>query len=192
MSSDSHNLRLLTACLPRNGRLEHILLRPQRRAPTLSVNEAMAVAGLGLKGDRSCRPRPAGAAESKRQVTLIQAEHLPVIAALAGVSEVPPALMRRNLVVSGINLLAARILFRDQPMLIRIGDVLLEATGPCEPCSLMEELLGPGGYNAVRGHGGLTARVLLGGRLCVHDAVRIEPMKSGDRTANSQQAGLPF
>ena len=192
MSSDSHNLRLLTACLPRNGRLEHILLRPQRRAPTLSVSEAMAMAGFGIEGDRSCRPRPAGAAESKRQVTLLQAEHLPVIAALAGLPEVAPALMRRNLVVSGINLLAARILFRDQPMLICIGDVVLEATGPCEPCSLMEELLGPGGYNAVRGHGGLTARVVRGGRLCVHDAVRIEPMKSGDHAANSQQAGLPF
>lgn len=182
----------MTARFSRSGQLEHILLRPQRRAPVIAVDEALAIAGYGLKGDRSCRSRPAGAGESKRQVTLIQAEHLPVIAALTGRAEVPPALMRRNLVVSGINLLAARSLFKDQPMLIRIGDVLLEATGPCEPCSLMEELLGAGGYNAVRGHGGLTARVLQGGRLHVHDVVRIESGQGDDRATDSRQAGLPF
>ena len=181
----------MTARFSQSGKLEHILLRPQRRAPAIAVDEALAIAGRGLEGDRSCRPRPAGAGESKRQVTLIQAEHLPVIAALVGRAEVPPALMRRNLVVSGINLLAARTLFKDQPMLIRIGNVLLEATGPCEPCSLMEELLGAGGYNAVRGHGGLTARVLQGGRLHVHAVVQIEPGQ-GDSSPDSRPVGLPF
>jgi MOSC domain-containing protein YiiM len=73
--------------------------------------------------------------------------------------------LRRNLLISGINLLA----LKDRPF--RIGAVLLEGTGLCHPCSRMEAVLGPGGYNAMRGHGGITARVLESGELHVDDAL---------------------
>ena len=161
-------LRHLVAEFARAGRLEVILLRPARGEPVLRPQECRAVEGLGLEGDRTASGRGAG----KRQVTLLQAEHLPVVAALLGRDAIDPADLRRNLVVSGVNLLAARSLFSDQPLRLLLGpEVVLEVTGPCEPCSKMEERLGPGAYNALRGHGGVTARILRGGRMAVGDQV---------------------
>ncbi len=142
----------------RPGRLMWIGLRLARRGPIQPVIEAGCDPASGLVGDRY-----AGRTGS-RQVTLIQAEHLPAIGAYVG-QDATPERLRRNLVVSGLNLLA----LRDQQL--RIGPVLLQVTGQCHPCSRMEEELGPGGYNAVRGHGGLTARVIEGGTIRVDDVV---------------------
>lgn len=159
------------------GRLEAIYLRPERRAPVLQVDSAQALPDLGLQGDRAAAKPVRRSGISKRQVTLIQAEHLAAVAAFIQSGRVDPALLRRNLVVSGLNLLAARALFKDEPMVLHLGDaVVLEITGPCEPCSRMEEILGPGGYNAMRGHGGLNARVISGGTLRVGDVIRCLPV----------------
>ena len=172
-------LRELTRRFPGTGWVRAILLRPARNAAAIGVESALAVEGRGLAGDRSAERLPATMGGSKRQVTLIQAEHLPLIAAWCGRDAVTPADLRRNLVVAGLNLLAARSPFTDQALRLHIGQtVVLEVTGPCAPCSKMEAALGPGGYNALRGHGGVTARVVCGGTLWVGDAVHVEPAQT--------------
>lgn len=147
---------------PRAGRVQWIGLRPARDVPMRPVDSADANAGGGLVGDRYA------SGSGKRGVTLIQAEHLPVIAALSAHAVIDPATLRRNLMVSGIPLVALN------GRRFRIGEVLLEGTGDCDPCSRMEAALGPGGYNAMRGMGGLCARILEGGVIRVGDHVVVE------------------
>ena len=148
------------------GRVESIIVRGSPRERARTVAGTVALAGIGLADDRLGQR---GESElSTRQVTLIQAEHLPVIAGLARVEFIDPIGLRRNLVISGINLLALK------NAKLKVGAALLEIVGPCQPCSRMEETIGPGGYAAMRGHGGMTARVLVGGAINIGDVVRAQ------------------
>ena len=152
-------LRDLFEVPQRPGTVQWIGLRPARRLSPLQPAEVNAIAGRGLEGDRY--DNPGGA----RQVSLIQAEHVTAVAAFLGRESLAPALLRRNLLIGGINLLA----LKDRRF--RVGEALLEWSGLCHPCSRMEEVLGPGGYNAMRGHGGIIARVLESGRIAVGSEV---------------------
>lgn len=151
----------LIATLPQQGRLVWIGLRPGRRDALLTPQTVLASTTEGLVGDRYA------GRSMQRQVTLLQYEHLAVIGALLGQPPVDATRLRRNLVVAGVNLLALK--HRS----FRIGDAVLEFTGACHPCSRMETELGAGGYNAVRGHGGITARVTGSGRLQLGDPVQV-------------------
>jgi MOSC domain-containing protein YiiM len=155
---NSGPLQQLLDTLPQRGRVEWIGIRPERGAEMIELTSVQINRGSGLAGDRFN-----GREDSPRQVTLMQQEHLAVIAACVGRETIAPAMLRRNIVVSGINLLA----LKDKQF--HLGGALLEYSGACHPCSKMEAALGSGGYNAMRGHGGITARVLEVGRAAIGD-----------------------
>ncbi|MEM6965892.1 MAG: MOSC domain-containing protein [Bacteroidota bacterium] len=157
------NMKALLRIIPQVGKVDLITMRPERNVMPTIAEEAEVSIEDGLAGDRYA------GRNKNRQITLIQAEHLVAVASMLGKEKIDPLLTRRNLVVSGVNLLA----FKDQEF--QIGDeVVLKMTGLCHPCSKMETNLGVGGYNAMRGHGGITAKVVQGGKIRNGDAVKLK------------------
>lgn len=155
-------LKELTSRHSQQGVVEWIGLRSERRGCLTAIKKAM-IDQNGLQGDHY-------SGTGKRAVTLVQFEHLAVIAALLQREDVEPKLMRRNILISGINLLSLR------GKRFKIGSAELEGTGICAPCSRMEDAFGHGGYNAVRGHGGITAKVVRSGAVAVGE--KVFPIKS--------------
>jgi MOSC domain-containing protein YiiM len=147
----------------RPGRVVWLGVRVARHAPLQAMQTVIARHGEGLEGDHYSRRG------GNRQVTLIQRESLRAIASHLGLDDVSPLDLRRNIVTEGINLHALK------ERRFRIGDAVLEASGECHPCSRMEETFGVGGYNAVRGFGGITARVVEGGVIGLSSV--IEPLQ---------------
>jgi len=143
------------------GTLDWIGLRPGRKVAMIVKEQALAISEQGLKGDRRCEGTPGSA----RQVTLINREHIKVIESLLGIDLINPELLRRNLVVSGINLMALR------HQKFQIGDAVFEATAQCHPCLRMEQALGKGAVGAMLGHGGICAKILVSGNITIGDQV---------------------
>ncbi len=153
-------LRELMDVFPRSGVVEWIGVRPGRGEPMRKQAALSAYPRGGITGDRY------DGESGKRHVTLIQAEHLEAVASFLGLdAPVDPNLVRRNIVVRGINLLTLK------GRRFQVGRAVLEHTGSCHPCLNMEAALGEGGYNAMRQHGGITARVVTGGMIKRGDAV---------------------
>lgn len=146
--------------LPQKGRVEWIGVRPEKRKP-VNIVKRVTVLENGLKGDHYAGQ------SGNRSVTLIQQEHIVVIASLLHREKIGPEELRRNIIVSGINLLALK--GRE----FKIGTAILKMTGLCQPCSRMEDVFGGGGYNAVRGHGGINACIVLPGIISLQDKVEV-------------------
>ncbi len=143
------------------GKVEWLSYRPgpTSRGEILVVDEIEVSEKNGIVGDRY------NGSSKKRQITIIQAEHIEAVSKLLQKDSIEPALLRRNIVVSGLNLLALNNLE------FMIGEAVLKMTGYCHPCSRMEQNLGTGGYNAMRGHGGITCMVIKDGKIKVGDSV---------------------
>ncbi len=158
--SAKFTLKDLLHKLPQQGRVEWIGVQPDKKAP-LQVVDTVRVLAKGLQGDHYAGQ------SGNRSVTLIQAEHIETITSLLHKNKIDPDELRRNIVISGINLLA----LKDREF--KIGSAILKMTGLCHPCSRMEENLGDGGYNAVRGHGGINACVISPGLIKLGDNVEL-------------------
>ena len=163
-------IKELLKTIPQIGEVQKITVRTERRGEVLEKESVLAIEGKGLDGDHYKK------ADGKRQVTLIQSEHLNVIGAILEKKEVDVKLTRRNIVVKGINLTS----LKNQQF--QIGEAILEGTGECHPCSRMEENFGAGGYNAMRGHGGLTARIIKGGLIKKGDKVKFLDVVEEEKT----------
>jgi len=143
------------------GRIDAIHVAPQSGAPMVPVASVECRQDFGLVGDRYAR------AGRKGQVTIVSRERLEEAAHDLGTTILPGA-TRRNLTISGVELP------EDEGARLRLGDVLLEISGPAAPCGLMDECIMPGAREALVGRSGVRAQVLEGGTLRVGDVVVIE------------------
>ena len=157
-----YKLEQLKQQFPYTGRVEWIGIRTNKATPMTVLQEIEARQDHGLSGDKAGK-RPGG----KRQVTIFQAEYIPFLQSLMPNADISLTNLRRNISISGINLNA----LKDQT--IQVGEAILEVTGFCHPCSKLEENLGQGVFNAMRGHGGLTAKVIESGRIALGDTVKV-------------------
>ncbi|MCE7991552.1 MAG: MOSC domain-containing protein [Roseivirga sp.] len=162
LSIEKKSIKYLTSQFTKPGVVRWIGVRSDRGLPLTKKNSVEAKAGIGLEGDHYASKG------GKRQVTLIQKEHIRAVASMVGSDDIDPSLLRRNIVVEGLNLSA----LKDKRF--RLGTALLEYTGECHPCSRMEENLGNGGYNAMRSHGGITCRILEDGVIGLGDELVVE------------------
>ncbi len=148
------------------GLVASIFFAPEAGAEMKSVQAAAALEGCGLKGDRYC----SGSGHWSRfgrvcEVTFIAAEDLDDIERETGVG-VKNGEHRRNVVTRGISLKALR---RGQRF--RIGEVAFEHRGPRSVCRYIERLTEPGMTQALKGRGGICARVIENGTVQVGDEI---------------------
>jgi MOSC domain-containing protein YiiM len=150
------------------GFVEGIFLSPAAGAQMEGVQAATALEGCGLENDRYC----AGTGHWSRfgracEVTFIAAEDLDDIERETGVG-VKSGEHRRNVVTRGASLKALR---RGERF--RAGEVVFEYRGPRSVCRYVERLTEPGMTEALKGRGGVCAKVLGNGTVRVGDEIEV-------------------
>ena len=139
------------------GSIVNLHLARIKETPSDPVQEAMAISGKGLEGDRSCLER------NIRQVLLMDKETLDEL-------DLKPGQIKENITTSGLDLSQTKA-----GQVVFIGDqVTMELVGDCEPCRKMDAIR-PGLQSVLNGQRGMLAVVISGGAIKVGDTVRIEP-----------------
>ena len=149
-----------------SGRVEAIFVAPDAAEPMRGLQEAHAIAGRGLAGDRYAEGRGTFSVPGGRgnDLTLIAGEVLDTLV-LPGGQPLSGAEARRNVVTRGLDLNA--LVGRR----FRIGELELIGRRRCEPCAHLQRLTHPGVLRALVHRGGLRADLLSTGTLRVGDAV---------------------
>jgi MOSC domain-containing protein YiiM len=150
------------------GFVEGIFLAPEAGAEMNGVQAATALEGCGLEGDRYC----GGTGHWSRfgrgcEVTFIAADDPDYIEREAGV-RAKNGEHRRNVVTRGINVKTLRRGERFD-----VGDVVFEYRGPRSVCRYIEHLAAPGMTQALKGRGGICAKVIEAGTVRVGDEIEV-------------------
>jgi hypothetical protein len=138
------------------GRVEALVLAPSAERPVTLVDEAVAVAGRGLRGDRYADG--AGTFASGRPGSALTLIDAAVVDGFGGVLD-----HRRNVVVRGTDLDA--LIGRE----FTLGGARCRGRRRCEPCSHLNRLNGGGVLRPLVHRGGLRADVIEGGTIRVGD-----------------------
>lgn len=131
--------------------------RPAGPEPMESVAEVECVAGSGLRGDRYFNHKP----DYKGQVTFFSIETWEDLCVRFSEHEKGPDTFRRNIVVGGIDL--NTLIDRD----FEVQGVRFHGTEEAAPCYWMNQAFATGAEQALKGRGGLRARILSSGKLRV-------------------------
>lgn len=157
------------ALVPLHGTVEAIAIAAAATGPMRLVEEAQALAGRGLAGDRYAAKAgtftPPDGSDDGYDLTLVQAEVLDELA-LAADRRLGYAEARRNVITRGIdvNALVGRR--------FRIGEVECFGQRLCEPCSHLERLTTKGVLRGLIHRGGLRADIISEGQIRIGSAIQ--------------------
>lgn len=141
------------------GQLVAIYVTDRKAVPLERVEQAQAVAGRGLAGDRYyLKEGTFSKPGADREVTLIESEAVEALARECQLT-LEPGQARRNLVTRGVPL--NHLVGRE----FLVGDVLLKGLRLCEPCGHLEKLTTAGVEDGLHHRGGLRAEIVRGGTL---------------------------
>lgn len=129
--------------------------QPPGEAPVIEVDSVECVAGKGLRGDRFFGFKE----DFKGQVTFFSQEVYERLCEQMQVTHRDPSVFRRNIIVRGVDLNA---LIGTE---FEVQGVRFEGTQEASPCHWMNHAFGEGAEEALKGHGGLRARILTDGVL---------------------------